>query len=90
MGSKINFYNPCVANKMINGKQMTIVWYLNDLKISHIDAKEVTKMCKNLEKLHNKVILYRGKEHGYLGINLHFKENGALEMSVIPYINASI
>ena len=32
-------YNPCVANKMVNGKQLTICWHLDDLKSSHINPK---------------------------------------------------
>ena len=32
---KINLYDPCMANKMMNGKQMTIVWHADDLKVSH-------------------------------------------------------
>ena len=32
-GFKLNEYDPCVANKMINGKQCTIIWYVDDLKI---------------------------------------------------------
>ena len=31
----INPYDPCVANKMIDGEQMTIIWYVDDLKVSH-------------------------------------------------------
>jgi hypothetical protein len=34
-GFKINPYDRCVANKTINGKQCTIVWYVDDNKISH-------------------------------------------------------
>ncbi len=33
----INPYNPCVANATINGKQMTITWHIDDLKVSHVN-----------------------------------------------------
>ena len=33
-GFQINPYDWCVANKMINGKQYTIGWHVDDLKIS--------------------------------------------------------
>jgi hypothetical protein len=42
-GFKLNPYDPCVANKMINGKQFTITWHVDDLKLSHVDVKEVDK-----------------------------------------------
>ena len=36
-GFELNSYDPCVANKMVNGKQLTIYWHVDDLKSSHID-----------------------------------------------------
>ena len=38
----INSYDQCVENKMINGKQCTIVWYVDDNKLSHVDPNIVT------------------------------------------------
>jgi hypothetical protein len=35
MGFKINLFDPFVANKMVNGTQMTVRWHLDDLTISH-------------------------------------------------------
>ena len=29
LGFKANPYDPCVANRMINGKQMTICWHVD-------------------------------------------------------------
>ena len=37
-GFAVNPYNPCVANKMVNGLQMTVTWHVDDLKISHKDS----------------------------------------------------
>ena len=43
LGFELNLYNPCIATKMINGKQCTIAWwYVDDMKISHVDANVVT------------------------------------------------
>ena len=35
IGFKVNRYNPCVANAMVNGKQMTVCWHVDDIKITH-------------------------------------------------------
>lgn len=43
-------YDACVMNKMINNKQCTILWHVDDLKISHADADVVTEMIDLLEK----------------------------------------
>ena len=36
-GFKLNEYDQCMANKTINGKQCTIIWHVDDLKISHVE-----------------------------------------------------
>jgi hypothetical protein len=44
MGFKLNPYDLCVGNKTINGKQCTIVWYVDDTKISHEDPNLLTEV----------------------------------------------
>ena len=34
-GFVLNTYAKCTANKMINGKQCTIQWYVDDNKVTH-------------------------------------------------------
>ncbi len=34
MGFKINPYDPCVVNKMVNGTQMTVRWHVDDLMLA--------------------------------------------------------
>jgi hypothetical protein len=43
-GFKLNRYDPCVANKMVRGKQFTVIWHVDDLKMSHMEYDEVTLM----------------------------------------------
>ena len=43
MGFKLNPYDPCVANKLVKGSQMTIAWYVDDLRISHAKGTEIKK-----------------------------------------------
>ena len=35
IGFKLNPYDPCVANKEVNGTQMMVCWHVDDLKVSH-------------------------------------------------------
>ena len=53
-GFKINPYVWCVANKMINGKQCTIGWHVDDLKISHVDSEVVDDILNNLDERYGK------------------------------------
>jgi len=40
----------CVANADIDGKQCTIVWYVDDNKISHIDSNVIDNVINKIEK----------------------------------------
>jgi hypothetical protein len=40
-GCEINPCDWCVANKMVNGKQCTVLWHVNDLKTLHVDPAVV-------------------------------------------------
>ena len=52
----LNPYDTCVANKIIYGRQCTIVFHVDDLEISHKKKSVVDDMLKFLkneyEKLH--------------------------------------
>jgi hypothetical protein len=50
-GFVLNPYDKCVANKNIEGKQCTIIWHVDDLKISHANKNVVENILK---KLNNK------------------------------------
>ena len=47
-GFEINPYDPYVANKMIDGKQMMVLWHVDDLKVSHVDPWDITKLSMYL------------------------------------------
>jgi hypothetical protein len=39
VGFKINPYDPCVANKIVDGTQMTICFHVDDCKLSHRNSR---------------------------------------------------
>ena len=49
IGLTMNDYDRYVVNKMINGKQCTITWYVDDVKVSHEDSEVVSNIIKILE-----------------------------------------
>ena len=67
-GFKINPYDPCVANNIIGGKQLTVCWHVEDLKISCVDENEVKKMIHWLESEYGEMHGSSGKRHDYLGM----------------------
>ena len=40
---KINLYNPCVANRIVNKKQHMVTWHVNVLKLRYGDPKVIDK-----------------------------------------------
>ena len=88
LGFEINPYNPCVANKIINGKQITICWHVDDLFVGHDDPNVVTKFLDWLAHRYDtddkKLNVVRGHKHDYLGMNLDFSTAGAVNIDMIP------
>ena len=51
IGFVINPYDPCVTNKMIDGKQMTILFHVeDDCKLSHCKRKVNDRMIEYLRE----------------------------------------
>ena len=90
MGFKINAYDLCTANKIIDGKQCTIVWHVDDLKISHVDPNVVTTVLKQLESKYGEMSITRGKKHTYVGINFDFKTDGTVDIEMHDYLKECI
>ena len=87
-GFVLNPYDAYVANKDINGQQMTVTWHVEDLKVSHKDPFEITKFAHFLSKIHGqKLVVHRGKYHGYLGMDLDYSQKGKVKISMIKYLN---
>jgi Reverse transcriptase (RNA-dependent DNA polymerase) len=88
-GFETNPYDPCVANKMVNGKQCTIVWHVDDLKISHEEKDVVSGVIKQLEEEFGKeapLTINRTKIHNYLGMTLDFSTEGKVRFIMEDYV----
>ena len=70
-GFKANPYDSCVVNKMINGKQCTIGWHVDDVQCSHVDPMVVEHMISLMGNEFGKdapLTVSRDKVHEYLGM----------------------
>jgi hypothetical protein len=86
----INPYDPCVANKMVNDKQHTICWHIDDLKSSHVDSKVNDSFLVWLNSKYGKltpVRATRGKLHDYLGMTLDYTMKGQVSIDMVDYVN---
>ena len=94
IGFELNPYDPCVANKIVRGKQLTLVWHVDDIKISHVKYSVVTRMISWLKSTYERIFedgsgamkVSRGKVHDYLGMTLDFTSTGRLSITMIPYV----
>ena len=73
MGFVMNPYDMCVANKQINGSQCTIVFYVDDNKISHKEPNVVTTVINEISKKFGEMKVTRGSKFDYLGMKVEIK-----------------
>ena len=71
-GFVANGYDSCVMNKMINGHQCTVLWHVDDLKISHKDEQVVMDVLNYLQEIYGKLSVTIGKSHTYIGMNIRY------------------
>ena len=71
IGFVFNNYDPCVANRMKNGKQNTIRFHVDDVMSSHVDPRVNDKLYEWFNKKYGslgKVTVTRGKIHQFMSI----------------------
>jgi hypothetical protein len=90
MGFELNPYDPCVANCVIGGKQCTIVWYVDDMKISHVIPDVVTSVINAIEQKFGKMTVTRGNEHVFLGMHIKYTNNGTAVITMRSYLQEAI
>jgi hypothetical protein len=97
-GFTVNPYDPCVWNKDINEKQLTICFHIDDCKISHVDPKVNDKTIAWLRKEYESVFMdgtgkmkvARGKVHKYLGMTLDFTTPKLVKITMLEYVDEII
>jgi Reverse transcriptase (RNA-dependent DNA polymerase) len=88
-GFTANNYDSCVVNMIVNGKQLTVAWHVDDLKVSHVDVIVVDEFLEQLDGEFGKetpMNKNRGKIHDYLGMILNFTEKGKVKIDMSEYV----
>ena len=93
-GFKLNPYDPCVANKMVEDKVLTICFHVDDCKISHESTPVVDNTISWLKEDYNVLFedgsgtmkVCRGKTHDYIGMTLDYSHNSKVHISMVKYI----
>jgi hypothetical protein len=86
----ISTTNVSQSNKMINGKQCsTIIWHVDDLKMSHVSAAVLDEIIERLDEKYGKeapLTVNRGTVHEYLGMMIDFGEKRKVKFIMNDYI----
>ena len=92
-GFEANPYDPCVANKMVKGKQLTVSWHVDDSKASHMDPNIITESNQWIKDTYGaigKVKCTRGKIHEYLGMKLDYGIKGQVSVDMVAYVETMV
>lgn len=83
----MNPYDPCVANKMVNGKQLTVAWHVHDLKVPHVKMEVIDELVMYLaDKYGENLAVHKGNVHDYLGVDHDYSEKGVVKLSMINHL----
>ena len=89
----MNPYNPCVWNKNVSGKQLTICFHVDDCKLSHVSPQvldDTMWLQQDYESIfedgNGAMKVARGKKHKYLGMNIDFSTKGQVIISMSDYM----
>ena len=88
IGFVFNPYNACIVNQMVNRKQQTIKFHVDNLLSSHQQREVSNNFLKWLNEKyghHGEVTATRGNEHEYLAMLLKFID-GKLIIDMTAYV----
>ena len=75
---KINPYYPCVMSNIVGREQITVLFHMDDLKVSHKRDKAITKLIDYLSGIYPVIKAVHGDVHDYLGMRLDYSTKGQL------------
>ena len=90
MGFELNPYGNCVPNKMIDGNQCTIIWWVDDNYINHMSGGVLDMVIGAIKAKFGKMKVTRGKEHVFLRTNLRFPSDDTVWIKMKEYIEEAI
>ncbi len=90
----MNPYDPCVWNKTIKKKQITVCFHVDDCKVSHKLARVVDKAIKWLRQDYESIfkdgsgamVVNPGLVHRYLGMTIDFSTKGVARILMVDYV----
>ena len=88
-----NRYDSCVVNKMVRGRQLTVAWHVDNLKISHEEEDALDEFIGMMEEEFGEdtpLSVSRGPIQQYLGMTLDFSEKGKVMVKMDDYVKTML
>jgi hypothetical protein len=88
-GYTLNPYDDCVANKIVEGSQCTVLWHVDDLKLSHVNQDVLESLVDALNARYGELdplTVTRGDIHDYLGMTLDYSVPGEVTVRMDDYV----
>lgn len=86
----MKLYDACTWDKIVNDKQLTIQYFIDDFHISSVDMKAINNMVLDLNNefktKFNKLTICKGKVHDYLGINIDYSNDRYVKFTMYEFI----
>ena len=90
LGFIVNPYDMCVANKVIEGKQCTILWHVDDFKVSHPNKTVVCQAIAYLEERYGKMDVKHGPEQTFVEMDINFLQSGEVKFYMKGHVESAI
>jgi len=87
LGFQHNLYDLCVFNKEIEGKQITVTLYVDDLMITCVDSDMLASSISDIQAMFDGSTVHRGKTHSYLGMVFDFGGDGNVAVKMDGYVD---
>ena len=84
-GYKQNAVDPCVLNRVVDGKQSTLLLHVDDIMVLSEILGESKQLYAYLESKFGKVTLHEGVKHNYLGMTFDFSSVGQVSVTMLGY-----
>ncbi len=94
-GFNLNPYDPWVANKEVNGEQLTVCFHVDNCKVLHLIPKVVDETMEWLRTEYDNVFkdktgqmkVHCGKTHKYMGMSLDFSHSDQCRVTIIDCVD---
>ena len=75
VGFEIDPYRRCVSNKIIEGTQFTITWYVYENILSHKKPAVISYIINKVKIYFGDLSIVRGNKHTFLGTKFEIRDS---------------